>query len=84
MSNTNEILLNALPHIDAHISRYPDGTFAAYELYPRSGYVIHDPTGDYGADAPYYSKGGMSIINENYNWVDNPDGYEAVLISELQ
>ncbi len=87
-----KIIENALPNIDAHVLYRANGSFMAYELFPHSGYVIHDPNGDFnGPDPdgnpvyePYYSNGGTSIIDENYNWAENPDGYEAVLISELQ
>lgn len=83
MNRSNEIILNALPNIDAHISRYPDGEFAAYELYPHPGYVIFDPSGEAAIGVPYYSFGGMSILDEKYNWVDNRDGYEAIQRSTL-
>lgn len=88
---STEVITNVLPNIDAHINRYADGRFAAYELYPHSGYVIHDPSGDYnGTDPdgnqvyePYYTYGGTSIIDENYNWEENPRNITAVLISSL-
>lgn len=83
MSNSPEILYNVLPNIDAHINRYSDGRFAAYELYPHSGYAILDPAGEKVFGVPYYSYGGMSITEENYNWAENSGGFEAVLISDL-
>lgn len=83
MNKSTETLTNVLPHIDAHVNRYSDGSFAAYELYPHSGYAIFDPSGEEAAGVPYYTYGGMSIINEHYNWTENPEGYEAILISDL-
>lgn len=85
-----QVIANVLPNIDAHISKYPDGRFAAYELYPHSGYVIHDSRGDYtGTDPdgkpvyePYYSNGGSSILDEYYNWEENPLKFVAIPLSE--
>ena len=87
----DRIIENALPHIDAHVFTNADGSFSHYQIFPQSGYVIHDPNGDFngpGPDGnpvyePYYTYGGGTIIDENYNWAENPDGFEAVLISSL-
>lgn len=72
-------------------SVFKDGVFRRYELYPVEGYALHCPRSDMVIEdeqgnvietIPYYTYGGASIIDENYDFDTNPDGYEAVLIEE--
>lgn len=73
--------------------------FQYYLIYPCEGYMLHIPSGDsvvYDEEdnivldengnaviEPYYTWGGATA-SATYDFVTNPEGYEAVLISELQ
>jgi len=81
-----------LPNLNIETRRNADGSFICYVITVVSDdYVIHDRSGDFngpGPDGnpvyePYYTYGPSFIMNENYDWETNPDGIEAVLISEL-
>ena len=72
-------------------SCFKDGVFRNYELYPVEGYALHCPDSDIVIEdeegnvietIPYYTYGGASIIDEDYDFATNPDGFEAVLIEE--
>ena len=68
-------------------SHFKDGVFRWFELYPVDGYVLHIPSGDYTEYDdegniiiydPYYTWGGAMVIDANYDWTTNPEGYEAL------
>lgn len=85
-----------LPNINARAA-YQDGVLKRYNLYPLDGYVLHIPSGDslsYDEEdnlildengnaviMPYYTWGGATA-SANYDFVTNPEGYEAVPYEE--
>lgn len=78
---------NILPNLNIAPITYPDGSFRHYEISVISDeYVIRDKSCDIIENdivEPYYTYGSVSVTNENYDWEENPRGFEAVLLSTL-
>lgn len=90
--STNNVIAN-LPNLDVTVRNDADGNFICYVITVVSDlYVIHDRSGDYTETddegniilyEPYYTYGPSFVMDENYDWEENPRGFEAVLISSL-
>lgn len=80
-------------------SKFLDGVFKWFQVYPCNGYVLRvlssdtyqtDENGDFVLDengekileTPYRTWGGAMVLNANYDWVTNPNGYIAELYDE--
>lgn len=80
---------NLLPNLYIR-TKFQDGVFRWYEIYPCEGYVLRiyslddnyiDENGEPYTE-PYRTWGGATQINQNYDWVTNPAGYTAELYEE--
>lgn len=79
-------------------SKFLDGVFKWYQIYPCDGYVLRIPTndscqtdenGDYVLDENGnkilempYRTWGGAMEHAGYNWVENPKNYQAEKITE--
>ena len=83
---------NVLPNLYIR-SKFKDGTFMWFEVYPCEGYVLRiysadsyqmDEDGNYVLDESGnkileapYYSDGGAMVRANYNWEENPNGFVA-------
>lgn len=89
MAWTHSDNYNLLPNLYVR-NVFKDDVFKWYEIYPCEGYVLRiyslddnyvDENGEPYIES-YRTWGGAMVLNQNYDWTTNPDGYTAELYDE--